>query len=104
MNCTPNSLKAAQPKLGVMSETENLAVAVQVLADTLGLSANQIINESACFACMSEKDMLQALVTKLVADLGSGVVPAIPALQNLPQKPLMAAIVYGLCKCTITKT
>jgi hypothetical protein len=106
--CTPSSLLAASPCLACLSYRELYAVMVGILATALGKTPNQMINESACFACMVEKQMLQAVVSKLGNDLAphqlDTVMAKVACLRTVPDSPLLAAFVYGLCKCTITKT
>ena len=101
--CTPSSLLASNPCLACISEKDMLAVLVGIFAISEGHTIADVMRDSACFTCMSKKQMLQGLVTLLGSEiLGertsvAEVIDTIKCLQCASKQQLLAAILYLLC-------
>lgn len=103
-DCTPSSLLASVPCLSCLSDTELLAGMVGIGSLLSEKPVAQIMRESACFTCMSKKQMLQALVTIMGNDLIAerfseevtlATMRCIRRCSNETQ--LLAALLYLLC-------
>ena len=111
--CTPSSLLAANPCLACYSELELLAalVAIGVIASgdygQHGENIGQLMKDSACFTCISKKQMLQILV-ELMGEQWldefdvQDVLKLLRCLRCSNQKQLMAAFLFLLCKLVQT--
>jgi hypothetical protein len=101
--CTPSSLLASYPCLDCISEKDMLAVLVGIFAISEGHTIADVMKDSACFNCMSKKQMLQGLTTLLGSEiLGertsmATVIDTIKCLQCASKQQLLAAILYLLC-------
>lgn len=101
--CTPSSLLDSVPCLKCLSEKELQAVLVGILALALDKTFDEALEESACFTCMSEKQMLEAVVILMGNALlgedatAADVVEQMHCLVCASRKQLLAAIVYLLC-------
>ncbi len=79
------------------------AVIVGLIALATGKTNAQVMSDSACFTCLSRKQMLQALVTKLGNDLlgeehtVSEVVDQFHCLVCATDQQLFAAMLQLLC-------
>lgn len=101
--CTPSSLLASTPCLACVSEKEMLAVLVGIFAISEGHTIADVMKDSACFTCMSKKQMLHGLTTLLGSEiLGertsvAEVKDTIRCLECASKHQLLAAILYLLC-------
>lgn len=77
--CTPSSLLASTPCVKCLSIKELWAVIVAILAIDAGKTQPQVISDSACFTCLSEKQMLEAFVVLL----GNAVLGSTTSLQTV---------------------
>lgn len=110
-DCTPSSLLASTPCLSCLSEHDMLAVIVGIFAVALDKTIPEIMDEGACFSCMSKKQMLQALATILGNQLlgeehtAQEVIDEMHCLVCVPDQQLLAAILRMFCYyLTITPT
>lgn len=81
-----------------------LAVLVAIFASVAGKTVNEALEESACFKCMSDKQMIQALVTimgsYLLGDDEGAVAEVVEeyhCLTCVPDKELKATFLHLLC-------
>lgn len=101
--CTPDSLLKSTPCVACLSEHELLAVIVGILSLAASKTVAEAMSDSACFTCLSDKQLLQALVVKIGNDaLGeehtvSEVVDQFHCLVCATPKQLKAAIIQLLC-------
>lgn len=103
-DCTPSSLLASVPCLSCLSETELLATMVAIIALATDKNISDILKESACFTCMSDKQMEQGIVTILGNDLLGESFSEAELLDDMKcirqcsnAKQLKAALLYLLC-------
>ena len=73
LTATPSGLKNARPCLNCVSEKRLKAIIVYVMRNSVGLSLPDLTAKSACFMCMSRKDMLEALTAMIANQLLPGV-------------------------------
>lgn len=101
--CDPKSLLASSPCLACLSEHEMLAVIVGLMSLAAGKTVAEAMSDSACFNCLSRKQMLHALVTKLGNDLlgerytVQEVIEQYHCLVCASDQQLLASILQMLC-------
>lgn len=103
ISCTPSSLLDTYPCLACLSESELKAVIVVALAEQLRLTTDEILENSACFKCLSKKQMLQAATAiignEYLSDMTvSAIREKIKCLLCANPDAVNAALTYGLCR------
>lgn len=73
LTATPSALKNAKSCLNCVSEKRLKAIMVYVMRNSAGLSLSDLTANSACYMCMSKKDMLVALTAMIANQLLPGV-------------------------------
>ena len=115
VSCTPNALLNTFPCLQCYSKTELKQVLVMLLAELsesyeMPGSTNQVMKDSACFTCLSEKQLLQAMVSTLAQQVGwestdfNDIKDKIKCLNCANPKQIDAAITYLVCLNTTVIT
>lgn len=98
------------PCLACVSEHEMLAIMVGILALAMNKTVAEAMADGACFACMSRKQMMQALVVLMGNNLlgerntAEEVIEMTHCLNCAPDHQLLAAILQMLCSITIAPT
>lgn len=105
--CTPASLQAANPCLNCLSDKELLGVLVGILIQANDTTVKAALQKSACFTCLTRKQMKQGLVTIMNEGLGgattlSKAVAMLSSLRNVDETRLNATALYLLCQLRIT--
>ena len=102
-SCTPSTLLDTFKCLKCLSATELKAVIVIALAENLGLTVAEVLENSACFNCLSKKQLLQS-TTAVAADSFLSryasvdeIREAIKCLLCAPSGKLDAALTYEIC-------
>lgn len=103
VTCTPKALLASYPCLAYLSESELKAVMVVAYADNLGLTVDQVLENSACFMCLSDKQHLQSAASIIgdafLRDLTVDEIrERIKCLLCAKPGQIKAALTYELCQ------
>lgn len=107
-DCTPSKTLAANSCLSCLSESELDKVFVVALAESEGTydlptDSAQLIQDAACFTCLSDKQLKQALVSSYLESLSPKLTldeirEKLKCLQCANPKQVLAATVYLTCK------
>ena len=102
-SCTPSVLLNTWKCLKCLSASEMKAVMVLALAEDLGLTVAEVLENSACFNCLSKTQLLQS-ATAVTADSFLSryasvdeLRTAIKCLLCAPSGKLDAALTYEIC-------
>lgn len=72
VQCTVDGLQAASPCVKCLSRKELLALLIVIMADQLGYDLpddnSEILEDSACFRCQSDRERLNGFMSKLVSE------------------------------------
>lgn len=109
--CTPSSLLAAYPCVDCLSESQIRAFMVGIIGAAIGKTAAEMMRESACFTCMSDKQKLEAVAVILGNSLlgenhsPQQIIDDYKCLLCATPDQINAALTYALCHLiTFTET
>lgn len=106
--CTPSSLMASSPCLACFSDKELLVALVAILIAAKGTTVDQVMKDSACFTCLTKKQMKQGFVTimgnELLGEASSqdAILALMRCLRCANDTQLNAAALYLICQLTIS--
>lgn len=100
--CTPSQSLDVYKCAACLSESELKAVLALALGEAAGLTVQELLDCSSCYTCMSKKQLMQTIVTKIGYNyLSRYTIPEIreqiKCLLCAPPQLLDAAIAYGVC-------
>jgi hypothetical protein len=108
LNCTVPELVEAQPCVKCASRKDLFAVMIYILAEVDGYSipddTEALLAEAACFSCLSDREKLNVLVTKLISLVddeeyeGTEVFDDMKCLLCIDERTMKAILTLLICK------